>query len=140
MASHLSHHATRIGGAPTPEVTPLSAKALREIAKAIAKDNVDMTTMPAIPHDAPCRAADADPEDWHDPLRNFTLTTTRPETRHRLAQQRAREMCGPCPVLAECLIWALRNPNQAGVLGGHTHQARRNLRRRRTGTHALPAA
>ena len=46
-------------------------------------------------------------------------------------QNRAKVMCGGCPVVAECLAEALDNRIEWGVWGGMTERERRALLRRR---------
>ena len=46
-------------------------------------------------------------------------------------QNRAKTMCGGCPVTAECLAEALDNRIEWGVWGGMTERERRALLRRR---------
>lgn len=43
----------------------------------------------------------------------------------------AKEICGGCPVRAECLEYALRENVQGGVLGGESDRARRTMRAER---------
>jgi WhiB family transcriptional regulator, redox-sensing transcriptional regulator len=47
------------------------------------------------------------------------------------AQNRAKAVCGGCPVRAECLADALDNRIEFGVWGGMTERERRALLRRR---------
>lgn len=42
----------------------------------------------------------------------------------------AKAVCFGCPVKAECLEWALRTGQDAGVWGGKSEQERRALKRR----------
>ncbi len=42
---------------------------------------------------------------------------------------RAKAVCARCPVVRECLAWALETGQDAGVWGGHTEEERRQLRR-----------
>lgn len=46
-------------------------------------------------------------------------------------QNRAKQVCGRCPVKAECLVEALDNRIEWGVWGGMTERERRALLRRR---------
>ncbi|HEX7107560.1 MAG TPA: WhiB family transcriptional regulator [Acidothermaceae bacterium] len=41
----------------------------------------------------------------------------------------AKAVCARCPVVRECLAWALENGQDAGVWGGLTEEERRALRR-----------
>ena len=47
------------------------------------------------------------------------------------AQNRAKEICGGCPVKSECLAEALDNRVEWGVWGGMTERERRALLNRR---------
>src|ERR687885_2227291 len=47
------------------------------------------------------------------------------------AQNRAKQMCGGCPVRTECLAEALDNQIEWGVWGGMTERERRAILRRR---------
>ncbi len=47
------------------------------------------------------------------------------------AQNRAKQICGHCPVKTECLAEALDNDLEWGVWGGMTERERRALLRRR---------
>lgn len=40
----------------------------------------------------------------------------------------AKTVCRRCPVVSECLTWALESGQDAGVWGGHTEDERRALR------------
>ena len=67
------------------------------------------------------RCRDEDPELF------FPIGTSGPA----LAQvERARAVCRRCPVMDECLQWALSTGQNAGVWGGLTADERRALRRR----------
>lgn len=46
------------------------------------------------------------------------------------AQQQAKQVCGRCPVIAECLADALDNRIEFGVWGGMTERERRAMLRR----------
>ena len=81
------------------------------------------------------RAADAPVIDWR------SRAACRPADDHLFfppagagmekATRKARAICRPCPVRAECLDWALRHPGAAsdGVWGGMTEHERRPLNR-----------
>lgn len=47
------------------------------------------------------------------------------------AQNRAKAVCGGCPVRTECLAHALDNRIEHGIWGGTTERERRSLLRRR---------
>ena len=44
----------------------------------------------------------------------------------------AKEVCAECPVVAECLEYALVTRQLAGVWGGHSEQELARIRRRRS--------
>jgi WhiB family redox-sensing transcriptional regulator len=70
-------------------------------------------------HDAACR--DADPELF------FPIGNTGPA----LVQiEQAKAICRNCPVMDECLRWALDSGQEAGVWGGTSEDERRLLKRR----------
>ena len=43
----------------------------------------------------------------------------------------AKAVCERCPVISECLAWALEPGQDAGVWGGLSEDERRSLKRRR---------
>jgi WhiB family redox-sensing transcriptional regulator len=43
--------------------------------------------------------------------------------------QEAKAVCRRCPVMEECLAWALRNPDPNAIYGGTTERERRQLRK-----------
>lgn len=43
--------------------------------------------------------------------------------------QRAKAVCRRCPVIRECLQWALDHNQEAGIWGGLNEEERRNIRR-----------
>jgi WhiB family redox-sensing transcriptional regulator len=43
----------------------------------------------------------------------------------------AKAVCERCPVISECLTWALETGQDAGVWGGLSEDERRSLKRRR---------
>lgn len=45
--------------------------------------------------------------------------------------EEAKTVCRRCPVLTECLTWALETGVEYGVWGGQTQEERRSFRRRR---------
>ena len=50
-------------------------------------------------------------------------------------QNKAKQVCGACPVRTECLAEALDNQIEWGVWGGMTERERRALLRRRPNVH-----
>lgn len=68
---------------------------------------------------AACRAADVDPELF------FPISTTGPAL-DQVAE--AKRVCASCPVKPDCLAWALRAGESAGIWGGTTPEERRYLR------------
>jgi WhiB family redox-sensing transcriptional regulator len=69
---------------------------------------------------AACRDAGVDPELF------FPLSDTGPALRQVAA---AKAVCARCPVTTECLTWALRAGEAAGIWGGTMAEERRLLRR-----------
>ncbi|WP_411104102.1 WhiB family transcriptional regulator [Streptomyces sp. cmx-4-9] len=47
-----------------------------------------------------------------------------------LQVERAKAVCRACPVLDDCLKWALEQGNDMGVCGGLTEEERRAVKRR----------
>lgn len=47
----------------------------------------------------------------------------------------AKTVCGYCPVISECLEWALDSGQDHGIWGGKTEDERRVLKRQRFRTH-----
>jgi WhiB family transcriptional regulator, redox-sensing transcriptional regulator len=45
----------------------------------------------------------------------------------------AKRVCGTCPVMGECLRWALETGQDDGVWGGTSEDERRAMRRARVG-------
>ncbi|HEY9473452.1 MAG TPA: WhiB family transcriptional regulator [Mycobacteriales bacterium] len=74
----------------------------------------------------PCR--EADPELFF-PVRSSTSTAD--EQKFQAKVSAAKATCGSCPVLAECLEWALTTGQRDGIWGAKTPEERVNLRRRR---------
>ena len=54
-----------------------------------------------------------------------TVTETRRAKRRREA--RAKEICGTCPIVENCLSIALQRNEQHGIWGGYTEKERRVL-------------
>lgn len=74
-------------------------------------------------HQAACR--DHDPEIW------FPVGTSGPA----LAQTgEAKAVCRRCPVVAECLAWAVSSGQDFGVWGGMSEGERREMSRRNART------
>ena len=46
---------------------------------------------------------------------------------------RAKEVCGECPVKVDCLDYALETNQDSGIWGGTSEEERRTLRRRSAG-------
>ena len=70
-------------------------------------------------HEAACR--DEDPELF------FPIGNTGPA----LVQiEEAKAVCRVCPVIDECLKWALETGQESGVWGGLSEDERRELKRR----------
>jgi WhiB family transcriptional regulator, redox-sensing transcriptional regulator len=63
-----------------------------------------------------------------DPERFFPVGTT-----GRALEQieEAKAVCRSCPVISQCLAWALETAQHDGVWGGTSEEERRRLRRRR---------
>ena len=68
-----------------------------------------------------------DPEKW------FPGGTSGP-SRRQIAE--AKAVCRRCPVVSECLTWALESGQDAGIFGGRTEDERRALKRRNGGRSA----
>lgn len=112
------HRATRISSGS--EMT-LSPRAIAELAQSLGE--VDMASMPHVPADAPCRRPGVNADLWFDPMLGSPVSTQNV----RLTNDAAKRLCAGCPVIGECLKWALNNPRQGGVMGGMTARARRAL-------------
>lgn len=54
-----------------------------------------------------------------------------PEDRVGINEQRAKDICGTCPVRSECLEFALTTGQQYGIWGGLTEKQRRDQRKYR---------
>ncbi|MGH8904853.1 MAG: WhiB family transcriptional regulator [Egibacteraceae bacterium] len=61
----------------------------------------------------------------------FPIGTTGPAMEQT---ERAKAVCRKCPVVHECLEWALSTNQDAGVWGDKTEDERRTLRRARRRT------
>ncbi len=63
-----------------------------------------------------------------DPELFFPVGTTGPALEQT---ERAKAVCRSCPVIDQCLEWALETNQDAGVWGGLNEDERRTLRRQR---------
>ena len=63
-----------------------------------------------------------------DPELFFPVGTTGPAIRQA---ERAKAVCRECPVIRQCLSWALDSCQDAGVWGGLDEEQRREIRRAR---------
>jgi WhiB family redox-sensing transcriptional regulator len=63
-----------------------------------------------------------------DPELFFPIGTSTPAAEQT---QRAKRICRPCAVRAECLEWSLATYQDAGVWGGLDEEERREIRRAR---------
>lgn len=62
-----------------------------------------------------------------DPELFFPIGTTGPAA---VQVEEAKAVCRRCPVVNDCLLWALASGQDAGVWGGLDEDERRALRRR----------
>ncbi|KUN05840.1 transcription factor WhiB [Streptomyces yokosukanensis] len=62
-----------------------------------------------------------------DPDLFFPVGTTGPA---QVQSERAKAVCGHCPVREQCLHWALRTGESIGIWGGTSEPERRALSRR----------
>jgi WhiB family redox-sensing transcriptional regulator len=74
--------------------------------------------------------------DGPDPELFFPVGTSGPAL---LQIAEAKTVCRRCPVVTECLTWALETGQDAGVWGGMSEDERRALRRRNARTRARTA-
>ena len=96
--------------------TSAAESALRaDFRRGIPKESKDMDWR----HRAVCR--DEDPELF------FPIGNTGPAL---LQIEQAKAVCRRCPVIQECLTWALESGQDAGVWGGLSEDERRALKRR----------
>ncbi|MBI4882778.1 MAG: WhiB family transcriptional regulator [Actinobacteria bacterium] len=87
-------------------------------ASSLALSNADYSWR----RDAICR--DTDPDLF------FPIGTTG----HALLQiDRAKQVCGECPVNVDCLEYALETNQDSGIWGGTSEEERRTIRRRLAG-------
>ncbi|MEJ8652325.1 WhiB family transcriptional regulator [Streptomyces sp. MS1.AVA.3] len=80
-------------------------------------------------HDAVCR--EVDPEIF------FPVGNTGPAL---LQIEEAKAVCRRCPVMGQCLQWALESRQDAGVWGGMSEDERRAMRRRAARNRARSAS
>lgn len=108
-------------------------RAMRRQASAATLRAGAMRQDTARPAEATARPGEAGYVDWRDraACRDaehdlfFPIGTTGPA----LAQiERARQICGGCPVREPCLEWALKTGEDSGIWGGKTGEERRALR------------
>lgn len=79
-------------------------------------------------HRAACRS--------EDPELFFPVGTTGPAVRQT---RDAKAVCHRCPVVSDCLNWALVTGQDTGVWGGLDEDERRKLKRRRQRQQGQPA-
>jgi WhiB family transcriptional regulator, redox-sensing transcriptional regulator len=104
----------------------------------LVKSFTSWIEMPARPH--PRAAGPVPPEgvdimDWRhqaacrevDPELFFPIGNTGPAL---LQIDEAKQVCRRCPVMDECLRWAIDSGQDAGVWGGMSEDERRALKRR----------
>ena len=72
-------------------------------------------------HQAECRKDDHDPDLWF-PTGQTGL--------YRAQIRRAKKVCRTCPVMQECLSWAIDNREMYGIYGGMDETERQKLLRR----------
>ena len=77
---------------------------------------------------------DLDPEDiptWRDDAlcRGFDIGVFFPDEGDADAIAHAKDICKACPVLEDCLSYAVEHNQTDGIWGGTTRQERRKLRR-----------
>ncbi|MEV7465577.1 WhiB family transcriptional regulator [Streptomyces kronopolitis] len=80
-------------------------------------------------HDAVCRE--------EDPELFFPVGNTGPAL---LQIEEAKAVCHRCPVMGQCLQWALESRQESGVCGGMSEDERRAMRRRAARNRARSAA
>ncbi|MFD3546738.1 WhiB family transcriptional regulator [Streptomyces sp. NPDC058655] len=77
-------------------------------------------------HEAACRQ--------EDPELFFPIGTSGPAL---VQAEQAKAVCRRCPVMAECLQWALDGNQDMGICGGMTEDERRAAKRRAARTARL---
>lgn len=93
----------------------------------------DTTTDVAFDDDNPVLHGDDGDTTW---MRNGICSETDPELffptdGNTRDSRQARELCQDCPVIQQCLQYALDRPTLEGIWGGATFKERRAIRRRR---------
>jgi WhiB family redox-sensing transcriptional regulator len=73
---------------------------------------------------------------WENPELFFPVGTSGPAL---LQIAEAKTVCRRCPVVSECLTYALESGQEAGVYGGMSEDERRALKRRNARTGARTA-
>jgi WhiB family redox-sensing transcriptional regulator len=76
--------------------------------------------------DSLCGAKDPQGQNIHDPELFFPVGTTGPAV---VQTKEAKAVCRACPVMSQCLTWALDSGQGAGVWGGLSEDERRALKR-----------
>lgn len=69
-----------------------------------------------------------DPQPW---MQDAACTRTDPDLFFPgtgMSTYRAKAVCRACPVVTECLMYAMSQPHMDGVWGGMSERARRDLR------------
>lgn len=100
--------------------------------RSAAPGNLPRNTLDGWQQQGLCRAEDPD---------LFFPTGASPQAVEQTVQ--AKQVCARCPVIEECLRWAMGTHQDIGVLGGLSENERRNLHRRkarRYGASEIPAA
>lgn len=84
----------------------------------IAAPETYLPTLPDFPDLPGASCASADPEAWFPEKGGSTWA--------------AKRICKECPVIAECLTWALEHDERDGVWGGLSQQERARLKKNGT--------
>ncbi len=79
------------------------------------RDDLETEEMPSWRDDAVCRG--------------FDIAVFFPDEGDEAAIAHAKEICSTCPVLQDCLAFAVEHNQTEGIWGGTTRQERRRLRR-----------
>lgn len=104
--------------APLPAPKPPRSNSVTILASSLALGNADYSWR----DEALCR--DTDPDLF------FPVGTT---GQALIQIERAKTVCGECPVRFDCLEFALETNQDAGIWGGTSEDERRLLRRQRSG-------